>query len=353
AGVFAAEIRAALGIAPDLHTTANTNRDNSTTASAAVVLPDFESSQTLIRENVIATDAPRAVVETAQQKTAPQAANNNTAAVQQQTAAQTPQPMSHTTRQTPHAPAPVYTQAQPQRSPAKWIAGGVLVLLLFGMVGAGGWFAWSRLRARSENREVVSGGISSGETAPARAELLDYWLEAFEDAEQFTGQRVAAKVLSLRSGQQFKFHFIPRERGFLYLVGPGAGNAPTTFLTARPAGIMKTNQAAAGADFVFPYGEGQVLELDKNPGTEEYVVIFSRTPLLEPAFLAASAGHELTPVELKELEDLRTRAKTAAPVADVKESGAMSAAQAVTVSVSTAEGASSELVIFDIRIEHR
>jgi hypothetical protein len=114
---------------------------------------------------------------------------------------------------------------------------------------------------------------------------------------------------------------------------------------------MKTNLAPAGADFIFPYGEGQVLELDKNPGTEEYVVIFSQTPLLAPAFLATESGHELTPAELKELEDLRARSKTASASADVKESDAKGGA-AVAVSVESA-GAPSEPVIFDIRIEHR
>lgn len=197
--------------------------------------------------------------------------------------------------------------------------------------------------------------MAGGETVapPARFELINYWLETFDDAEQVAGRRVAAKVLSLPSGQQFKFHFTPRERGYLYIVGPGAGNAPTTFLTARPIGILKTNLAAAGADFSFPYGEGQVLELDKNPGTEEYVIIFSHTLLLTPAFLAESAGRELTPAELKELDDLRARAKTAAPVADVKElSGSDGTATAVVVSVASAS-APVEPVVFDIRIEHR
>jgi hypothetical protein len=144
---------------------------------------------------------------------------------------------------------------------------------------------------------------------------------------------------------------MPEERGYLYMVGPGAGNAPTTFLTARPTGIMKTNQAMAGADFVFPYGEGQALELDKNPATEEYVVIFSRTPLLTPAFLAADAGHELSPAELKEFEELRERAKSMSPMADVKETDAASEG-AVTVSVKRAN-TPGEFVIFEIRIEHR
>jgi hypothetical protein len=182
--------------------------------------------------------------------------------------------------------------------------------------------------------------------------LINYWVEAFDDAEQVEGRRVAAKVLSLRSKQQFKFHFMPRERGYLYIIGPGAGNATKTFLTARPIGVLKTNLALADADFIFPYGEGEVLELDKNAGTEEYLIIFSHTPLLTPAFLAESAGRELTPAELKELEDLRARAKTAVPIADVKELRTNDGAAAVGVWVASAS-APVEPVVFDIRIEHR
>jgi hypothetical protein len=200
----------------------------------------------------------------------------------------------------------------------------------------------------------VGGTGGAAVEPPARFELMSYWIEAFDEAEQGEGRRVAGRAFLLPSGQQFKFHFVARERGYLYIVGPGVGNAPTTFLTARPAGIMKTNLTPAGADFTFPYGDGQVLELDKNPGTEEYVVIFSRTPLLTPAFLATEAGHELTPAELKELEDLRARAKTALPAADVKDSGAAGGDEEKAVKVAVqSQGAPVEPVVFDIRIEHR
>ncbi|MDT7603341.1 MAG: hypothetical protein QOF61_1338, partial [Acidobacteriota bacterium] len=181
-------------------------------------------------------------------------------------------------------------------------------------------------------------------------EALSYWIEAFERADASAGERVArAGAISLTSGQQFKFHFSPAARGYFYIVGPGAGNAPTTFLTAQPIGILKTNQAAALSDFTYPYGAGQALELDKNPGTEEYTIIYSTTPLLAPAFLAARAGHELSPTELKELDDLRAQAKTTATALDVKESGVGAGAVAVTVP----DREASRLVVFDIRIEHQ
>jgi hypothetical protein len=191
---------------------------------------------------------------------------------------------------------------------------------------------------------------NTGDAGGARVEALDYWIEAFDSANQKEGQRVAqAGAIMLGSGQQFKFHFSPATRGFLYIVGPGERNAPTTFLTAEPTtGLLKTNLAAAGADFSFPYGQGQVLQLDKNPGTEEYTVIFSETPLLEPKFLSERGGHVLSPAELKQLEDLRAKAKTAAPAQDVKDNGGSPAVSVTVPKDAAAQG----LLVFDVRIEH-
>lgn len=348
AGIFAAEIRAALGGTQELTRAPNAAGGERATGSdraagaAVVVLPDLESSQTLIRENIGATTAPPAKVQTV-----PHAASPPT------TTAFETQAIAPPAKETPSAPAaPVHAPAKAMpRSPFKLIALSALALLLISGMLAGGWFLWQRFGAGNESRGEVASAGAATDAPPARFELINYWLEAFDDAEQVEGRRIAAKVLSLRSGQQFKFHFRPRARGYLYIIGPGAGNATKTFLTARPLGVLKTNLALADADFIFPYGEGEVFELDKNPGAEEYLIIFSQTPLLAPAFLAESAGRELTPAELKELEDLRARAKTVAPVADVKESGTNEGA-AVVVSVSSAS-APVEPVVFDIRIEHR
>jgi hypothetical protein len=344
AGILAAEIRAALAATHETQHAPNAVRSDS--AGAAVVLPDLESSQTLIREKIVSTAAPRAQV-----ATVPQAASaSNKTAFETQAIAQPAKPL-------PVAPAHVHASPQAaKRSPFKLLAGGALVVLLIVGTLAGGWFALSRLGARNENKAgVAPPGAAATSEPPARFELINYWLEAFDDAGQVEGRRIASKVLSLRSGQQFKFHFMPRERGYLYIIGPGEGNATKTFLTARPIGVLKSNLALADADFIFPYGEDEVLELDKNPGTEEYLIIFSHTPLLAPAFLAARAGRELTPAELKELEDLRARAKTAAPVADVKEVSAndvgTTGAASLVVSVASAS-APVEPVVFDIRIEH-
>ena len=249
--------------------------------------------------------------------------------------------------------APHVAPSRSRRAPLVAAGVAVVVLLLVCVVGVAGWFAlsrWQAARAGVVEPTPAPAPPPAVVAPPATAEAVSYWIEAFEAGDEDAGERVArAGAITLASGQQFKFHFSPRERGYLYIVGPGRGNAPTTFLTAQPAGVLKTNVAAAGSDFTYPYGEGQVLELDRNPGTEEYTVIFSSTPLLEPAFLAARSGRELSPAELKELEDLRARAQTGATGAAVKDAGG---AASVAVSAPVG-GGGARLVVFDIRIEHQ
>ena len=117
-------------------------------------------------------------------------------------------------------------------------------------------------------------------------------------------------------------HFRPRERGFLYVLAPGAGgNATTTMLTAQGSGQLETNAVGADADFGFPFGTAK-FKLDENPGAEDFTVIYSPTPLLKPAFLTEKAGRKLTPAEVGELEELRAKHKAAgAPAQEVKEDG--------------------------------
>jgi serine/threonine-protein kinase len=307
-------------------------------------------------------------------------AQQSAASMQQSASSSTPQPVvgsfgpvapvAHAAQQ--DAPPRVRKKS---RAPLIVIALVVLLAVCAGIAGTG-WFLWSRWQqarvmmtgapppATAESDTKPADATTSGatiasdakitndaKTAGARVEALSYWIESFDSADQKEGVRVAQSgAFTLASGQQFKFHFSPASRGFLYVVGPGARNAPTTFLTAEPTtGLLKTNLAAAGADFSFPYGAGQVLQLDKNPGTEEYTVIFSETPLMEPKFLATRGGHALTPAESKQLEDLRALAGAASPAQDVKETG--DGARAVSVTVPKDADAAG-LVVFDVRIEH-
>src|SRR5947209_1576503 len=122
------------------------------------------------------------------------------------------------------------TAPEPRRSFAPLIAGGALALLI--VLGVGGWFVWSRMRAKPEagnppppSTEKISGPASPVE-AP-KVEAASYWFEAFDKPEDAEGKRIADTSATLVSGQRFRFHFTPKERGHRYLLGPGAGrNAP-------------------------------------------------------------------------------------------------------------------------------
>jgi hypothetical protein len=167
------------------------------------------------------------------------------------------------------------------------------------------------------------------------------------------GERArVANIVPLASGQTFKFHFTPTEDGYLYIVGPGPGNVPMTFLTAKPvkqSGVT-SNEAEAGTDFEFPAGDGNWITLDQNPGTEDYTIIFSKDPLIAPAFLAALAGKTLTEDEQSEFFNFVGKYKANAPSIDVSQGGAAEP----FVSIKVPEGRStSEPVIFTVRIEHK
>jgi serine/threonine-protein kinase len=231
------------------------------------------------------------------------------------------------------------------------LALGAAALLL--LVGCGVLYVVMIRKGAAKSGEGAKPAAAEAPAAApsAKAGVLDYWAEAFGVSGNDAARRVAGEALSLRSGEYFQFHFVPRERGYLYIIGPGAaGNAATLFLGAHGGGAIKTNVVAAGADFVFPYGERAALQLDKNAGAEDYTVIFSPTPLVAPAALTREVPYTLKPEELKELEDLRARLKPSAPTLSV--AGETEGARSVTVLAPEARDAS-QPVVFDIRIEHR
>ncbi|HEX8921648.1 MAG TPA: DUF4384 domain-containing protein, partial [Pyrinomonadaceae bacterium] len=234
----------------------------------------------------------------------------------------------------------------------------------------GGVAAWLLLRNRSgatanaNNANSNTGNSNSGTTANTNnsntggttareQETLDYWLEVAEAGPNGDSARVAGTV-PLASGQSFKFHFTPRQNGYLYIIGPGEDGKPMTFLTAEPVedSGVESNEVESGVEFAFPEDEEEAqhwITLDKKAGTESYTVIFSQTQLTAPSFLSEEAGHELTADEQKELEDFRAKYKANAPTTDVINGGGTDP----LVSVKVSQAAKSEPVVFDVRIEHK
>src|SRR5579885_2049302 len=245
------------------------------------------------------------------------------------------------------------TAPESRRSFVPLIAGGALALLL--VLGVGGWFAWSRMRAKTDAPAADNPPNANNSAPPrpaeaAKAEASSYWFESFDKNDEPSGKRIAETAATLQSGKWFKFHFVPKERGYLYIIGPGAGgNAQMTMLTAQGAGALKSNLVGAGADFAFPFGATK-FKLDDNPGADDFTFIYSPTPLMSPAFLADKFQHQLTPAEVKELEDFRAQFKSNAPAVETKGEGD---ARAVEVSVPQAATAGNNPLIFDVRVNHR
>src|ERR1043166_3196725 len=241
----------------------------------------------------------------------------------------------------------VVTAPVPRRSLAPLVVGGALALLL--VAGGVGFLAWRSARGA---RGVVTQPPADAHPPPPaapKAEAGSFWFEAFDKPEDDAGKRVAEPAATLVSGQRFRFHFMPKERGYLYIIGPGAGgNAQVTLLTGQGAGPLKSNLAPADADFAFP--SWTKLKLDDTPCTDDFTFIFSPTPLMSPAFLAGKYMHELSPVEVKELEDFRAQFRSDAPQVAAAGEGDD---RRVAVSAPQPATNAGKPVIFEVRINHR
>ncbi|HKS09317.1 MAG TPA: protein kinase, partial [Pyrinomonadaceae bacterium] len=183
----------------------------------------------------------------------------------------------------PSAPAVV----EKKKSAAGLIIGAVVLLLVVAVAGVASFLLWNRSRTTTA---VTTPGTSTATVAPPR-EIGRYWL-MLEPARAGEEPTQVAGLVPVASGQRLKFHFTFSEPGYLYIVGPGDNNVPTAFLTTKPlpATGVKSNQVPAGSDFSFPNGD--TLTLDKNPGTDVFTIIFSKTALSSPAFLNEAVTFE-------------------------------------------------------------
>jgi eukaryotic-like serine/threonine-protein kinase len=252
----------------------------------------------------------------------------------------------------PHV-APQATQPA-RRGPWLLMGAGALVLIL-AVVAVGGFFAVKWLRSDT-NTGGTGGTENKGSAATGAATEAEdvgrYWLELLPDPFAANPVRVAA-VVPLASAQAFKFHFVFSENGYLYIIGPGEKNQPTAFLTAKPAQIsgLQSNQVVNGADFSFPSGVEHWLELDKNPGTEVYTIIFSPAALATPEFLNTQVtAKPLSASELTAFTDFVAKYKTNAPLTELNDSNPNEPFVKVKVPKTEASG---NPLVFEIRIEHK
>jgi hypothetical protein len=242
-----------------------------------------------------------------------------------------------------------------RRSSMPLIAVGVVVLLL--VVGAAGYAVIHFMGKSADNTAARTdsskdkNGASGSDLAAGAHEIGRYWVEV--NTPNKAEAILAGESLSMKSLQEFKFHFSPSENGYLYIIGPGTNNVPTAFLTAKPDPRfgVKTNEVKSGQDFAFPAETKNTtnwITLDQTSGTDEYTIIFSPRAMEGLDFLNGPALHELTPAEQKQLASLRQQARANSVAGDVIKTGA-----SPFVSVKVPQNAEGSPVIFTVRLEHK
>jgi serine/threonine-protein kinase len=252
----------------------------------------------------------------------------------------------------PKMPKPVSGPAK-SGSRAIFLIGGVLVLVLV-VLGVGGFVAFKLLNGKSDSTETNTTSNTStktnGTAASAAVEVGRYWLEVEPKPK---GQTIRVSGMdALESGKSFKFHFSFNGDGNVYIVGPGEGNQTTAFLTSKPPkeSGLNTNHVAKGDEISFPNGSGNWLTLDKNPGTENYTVVFSPSTDTVPSFLNAEyTGKPLNQSEQQELTDFLAKYKNNKVVID----SASAKGDSPSVMVKAPEQGGNNPIIFEIRIQHK
>lgn len=234
-----------------------------------------------------------------------------------------------------------------RRSPVLWIIGAVIIVLLL-VVGAAG-LALVRYIGR---RPTEKPPVTTADVPAPMHEVARYWVEV--NTENSGDSVRAGELISMRSGQELKFHFSPNESGYLYLIGPGEKNATTIFLSGQPGAMsgLDTNEVRSGMNFTFPEDtmlKANFIRLDETSGTDEFTFVFSPTPITTPEFFAGPSQHPLTSDELKQWADFQAQAKANAATSEVIKTGA-TPQTALKVPQNGPENAS---VVFTVRIEHK
>jgi hypothetical protein len=239
--------------------------------------------------------------------------------------------------------------APASKSKAGLLIGVAVVLILIVAGGVGAFLIWNKTRSTTTATGTASTTATHTEASPR--EVSRYWLELEPAAAGGKPTRVAGLV-PIASGQSFKFHFTFDEDGYLYIFGPGGDtNEPTAFLTTKPLAQtgVTSNKVAKGVEFSFPKGEGNNLTLDKNPGTDNFTVVFSKTLLPAPSlFNNQVTGEPLPAAQQTDLKTFITRYQDKRPATELDESNA----QAPSVKVKAPADQTNNPIVFEIRIQH-
>jgi serine/threonine-protein kinase len=244
-------------------------------------------------------------------------------------------------------------RAAPSRSNRPILLGiGLLVFLL--IAGVVGFIAFKWMNSTSTVAGTTPSSNTSqtekDSTAVSLEEVGRYWLEV--EPRPGAESIQASGLEALDSGQSLKFHFAFENDGYVYIVGPGQGNQLTAFLTAKPAEQtgLKDNKVSGGVDLSFPKGSGNWLTLDKNPGIENYTIVFSTSQESVPSFLNREfIGTPLNAAEQQELASFLNKYRENKAATELKSGN--SATPFVAIKASNSAG--DNPIFFEIRIEHK
>jgi serine/threonine-protein kinase len=252
----------------------------------------------------------------------------------------------------PEIPKAPVVAPSPSKSKAGLLIGLAVLLILIVAVGVGGFLLWNKSRSSTSG----AGTANTNTTAPVVAprEVSRYWLELDPTVEGGRPTTVAALV-PIASGRSFKFHFTFDEDGYVYIFGPGGDtNQPTAFLTTKPLARtgVTSNKVAKGVEFSFPKALKDTensLTLDTRPGTDNFIVIFSKTPLPSPSFLNEKVtGEPLTAAQQADLKTFMAQYQDKRTVTELDESNA----EAPFVKVKATPDQTNNPIVFEIRIQH-
>ena len=234
----------------------------------------------------------------------------------------------------------------PAKSKTGLVIGLAAIVVVITVGAVGGFFVYRSLKSTPSTSTTNAG---TPIPPPVASEISRYWIMVEPPSSAEKPTRVAGLV-PIASGQSFQIRLVFANDGYVYIVGPGPGNAPTAFLTTKPAAAtgLKHNQTTGGAEFSFPKGD-QLLTLDTKPGTDRFTVIFSKAKLESPSFLSAQVtGEPMTPGQLAEFNEFVSKHQQKAPIVELDDSNN----QAPFVRVKVEGDDLGNPIVFEIRIQH-
>ncbi|KAF0214927.1 MAG: hypothetical protein FD167_5232, partial [bacterium] len=233
----------------------------------------------------------------------------------------------------------------------------IIIVLVF--VLASGVYVWKNQTSINTNTLVINTATPtlSPSNNSKQIELLRYWLEFTPPRKKEIDKIVPinkADISVIPSDYYFKFHFLPNQSGYLYILGVGKNDLLMNFLSNTPTSDtgLKSNKINLGEKITFPSGvassgEDRVINLGGIPGKETYSIIFSAQPLTSPNFLNSKPGYELTQKEFAEWEQFRASAQVAKVTIESGNQEVSSLAKVVISKVKPEQP-----VIFNITFEH-